>query len=128
MKEQSSDLSRLLKEFRRSPSRTLSSKELRDCYGKDWRDAITQLQLQGYALEQILGGNGNTSYRLERDELSKMVPKAERVTISRYEDANDPTVPVRLKLSDIKAMLRTGVPPNVRDTFVGAVLNAEGET
>ena len=126
MKEPLDELSRLLNQFRRSPSRTMASKDLRDFYGKDWRDAVAQLQLQGYLLEQILGGNGNISYRLDKNELGNMIPKADqRVTLSRFDDPNDPLMSIRLRVSDMKAMLRQGVPPTVRDVFVGAVMRYE---
>ena len=125
MNESLEDLSRLLNQFRHSKTRILSSKELRDGYGRDWRDAVAQLQIQGYSLEQIVGGNGNVSYRLSTDELANMVPKERKVELSRFDDPNDPLLPMRLRLSDIRALLRTDVVPRVRDALVGAVIAHE---
>jgi hypothetical protein len=125
MSENVQDLKRLLDSFRKAQSRLLSTKDIKEIVGRDWRDAVAKLMTQGYALEQIAGSSGNVSYRLAKDELPLPSDRAAPITITRYPDPLDPVQTVRLKLSHIKGLLRMGVEPEVRDALVAAVVRYE---
>lgn len=123
---------KLLQLLRVSKHEILSSKDLRERVGPEWRDALTTIRAQGYLVDEIVGNGGSRSYRLSPecwegpDYLNESyVERKQRVTLTPTHE--ETSVRVNLYLDDVKRLLTMELPPRVRDVLVGAYMKAKGD-
>lgn len=115
---------KLLAVLRSARGELLSSKELKERAGPEWREALIQLRAQGYVVDEVLGNGNAHSFRLHPScavgpaylTASEEAPK---VVLS---SAPSPTIRVNLPLEDVKQLLTLDLPPRVRDVLVGAYM------
>ena len=122
---------KLLTLLRASKHELLSSKDLRDRIGPEWRDALTTIRAQGYLVDEIVGNGGSRSYRLSPecwegpDYLNEAyMERQQRITLTPVHE--EAVVRVNLYVDDVKRLLTLELPPRVRDVLVGAYMKATG--
>lgn len=116
----------LLQVLRDAKGELVSSRELKEKVGDYWREALAALKAEGYAVDEVLGGSGNRSFRLNLDvPPPKSMYRAEIAPLSSAPTSaglQGKTVRVSLAADDIRALLRGNVTPTARDALVGGLM------
>lgn len=112
----------LLQVLRDAKGELVSSRELKEKVGDYWREALAALKSEGYAVDEVLGGSGNRSFRLNFDAPPQKPLYASVPPVPMTRSLQGQTVRVTLTADDLRALLRGQVTPTARDALVGGLM------
>lgn len=112
----------LLQVLRDAKGELVSSRELKEKVGDYWREALAALKAEGYAVDEVLGGSGNRSFRLNFDVPPQKPLYASAPPVPATRSLQEQTVRVTLTADDLRALLRGQVTPTARDALVGGLM------